>query len=202
MLHLNPYVHTVTPRSVRLLLLVVLVLFVGAMITTPTHSQETPVVPTPEPTLAVTLEPEPTAIPDTPVPPDDAAYIATIEKLTQLIDTLLTEGGGAAALAQMPLWVLVGVCIGFAIGFVFTRLTPTKADDAAYDKLFGMFMNFLGAIGLRVVAVHPPTPPAENGGTVTTTTEVKSQTVQTPPDDEHTVGGARPPGFEDWKPRG
>lgn len=202
MLHLNPYVHTVLPRSVRLLLALILVLFVGVAITTPAGAQ------TEAPPIVVTTTPapdgEPTPIPtEIPVDPDVVSAV-TIDRLASLLETVLDQGGAEALIASLPLWGLVALVVGIAIGFVLTRLTPTQTDDAIFERLLQRGLGWLsanagavlGALGLRLIVNTPP-PPAE-GGTVTTTTKMESQTVQTPPDDEHTVGGARPPGFENW----
>ena len=113
--------------------------------------------------------PEPTSAPiETPEPVvEDALYVETIEQLADLIEVLI-ENGGAAALAEAPLWLVIGICIGLGLGFVITRLTPNKADDAVFDRLFNRLLQIigLGRASAAVAAIQqsapdgkvPPTP--------------------------------------------
>jgi ABC-type dipeptide/oligopeptide/nickel transport system permease subunit len=130
---------------------------------------------TPEPTP--TVEPTAAPLPSEPIPADDAAYIETIDRLGRLIETLMTEGG-AAALGQAPLWLVIGIAIGIAVAFVYTRLTPTHADDEVFDRLFNRLLKLLNVtVATQRIAEAQSLP--RNEGTVTTTTT----TTQAPPTD-------------------
>jgi hypothetical protein len=90
---------------------------------------------------------------------------------------LMTEGG-AAALGQAPVWLVIGIAIGIAVAFVYTRLTPTHADDEVFDRLFNRLLKLLNVtVATQRIAEAQSLP--RNEGTVTTTTT----TTQAPPTD-------------------
>jgi hypothetical protein len=124
------------------------VVFVALLWTTATQAQTA----LPEPTSAPIATPEP-------VPAEDAVYVETIEQLADLIEVLI-ENGGAAALAEAPLWLVIGVCIGLGLGFVITRLTPNKSDDAVFDRLFNRLLQIigLGRASAAVAAIQQSAP--------------------------------------------
>lgn len=119
------------------------------------HAQDETSVPT----LEAELTPEPTAEPtEAPLPPDDQAYVDTITRLAELIETL-TAGDGAqqvaAMLAAAPGWVSIGVLIGIGIAYIVTRITKTKADDAIFDRVFGPLLNlFTGVLSSALSLVR------------------------------------------------
>lgn len=141
---------------------------------------------TPVPTLEAepTIEPAPDPT-EAPLPPDDQAYIDTITRLAELIETL-TAGDGAqqvaAMLAAAPGWVSFGILIGIGIAYIVTRVTKTKADDAIFDRVFGPLLNlFTGVLSSALSLVR-----------TAQTTHVPQAAIKTQLDDvERQVAGIR-----------
>jgi hypothetical protein len=147
---------------------------------------ETP-VPTVEADVTTEPTPEPTANPtEAPLPPDDQAYIDTITRLAELIESLTAGDGSqqlAAMLAAAPGWMSVGILIGVGIAYVITRITKTKADDAIFDRVFGPILTLLtGTVTSLAQLVRQITPPAVGTTTITTTVAAESADEVTPPD--------------------
>jgi hypothetical protein len=140
-------------------LIAAFIVFIALLWTTAARAQDLP-----EPTSAPIVTP---VAPDVPV--ENELYVETIEQLAELIEVLI-ENGGAAALAEAPLWLVIGICVGLGLGFVITRLTPNKSDDATFDRLFNRLLQIIGlgrttaaTITVQQSAPDKQTPPMPEG---------------------------------------